>query len=278
MPRWEVSKADSGLKLNQYIKHQLGPQHSLKKIKKAIDNGGCRINGKIEKFSSARVGYGDIIDFEKSENAEGEGSILFEDAALLVYNKPANITVENLEKKLGARLVHRLDKETTGALILAKSNPVFEAMVEQFKDKQVDKTYLALVIGKPRKKSGKVENYLGKIREWQGQSLWGAVETGEYALTEWKTVESSSNYSLLECIPITGRTHQIRVHLASIGHPILGDKQYGPHQEPLYPVSRVMLHAYKLRFSHPIHHNLVEIEAAIPDDFKQAIQSLGKGL
>lgn len=279
MPRWEVSKTDSGLKLNQYLKLRLGAAFSQKQIKRVIDSGGCKINGKIEKFSSALVGYGDAIEFEMKEIVEREGSVLYEDGELLIYNKPANTTVESLEKKLGARLVHRLDKDTTGALILAKSAAIYNSMVQSFKEKQVHKTYLAIVDGQPRQKKGKIENYLGKLKSWQGQSLWGSVDpqAGEHAITEWKSLRIGPNYALLECNPITGRTHQIRAHLAEIGHPILGDKQYGERFNCLYPAPRTMLHAYKLRFPHPVMHTLMEIEAPIPEDFNQAIQTLWKG-
>lgn len=273
MPQWEVSKADSGLKLIHYLNLKLGLGLSQKQIKQAIDQGACKINGKTEKFSSALIGYGDKIDFERSGISGGEGIILYEDEAVLVYNKPANMTSETLEKKLGFRLVHRLDKDTTGALILAKNNNFYQTMVQQFRDRQVHKTYIALVDGIPKHKTGKIENHLGKLKSWQGQSLWGPVspKEGEYALTEWKCLRTGPDCALLECNPVTGRTHQIRAHLAGIGHPILGDKQYGERFRCAYPAPRTLLHAAKVEFLN------LEIEAPLPEDFNQAVKTLWKG-
>jgi len=276
--RWEVAKHESGMKLADFLKSKLGPSFSSKQIKRTIDQGQCVVNGLPERFSGAAVGYGDEISFEAGTLERVEGDILYEDDSLLIYNKPAGTTVDALEKKLKQRLVHRLDKDTTGALILAKRNSIFEAMVQQFKGKEVQKVYWAIVDGVPQIESGAVENYLGKLKEWQGQSLWGAVEPSEgvHALTYWKRLRKGPQCALMECIPVTGRTHQIRVHLAGMGHPILGDKQYGRGFRCHYPAARTLLHAAKLSFSHPVSHNPLVVEAPMPGDFDKAIADLWK--
>jgi len=279
MQHWEVGKEESGLKLADFLKQKLGPSISQKQIKRAIDQSKCSINGRPERFASVLVGYGDKIVFEAAVEPAGEGSILFEDADMLVYNKPSQMTVETLEKKVKWRLVHRLDRDTTGALIFAKRDAIFEALVLQFKKKAVQKSYLALVDGVPKKDEGRVENYLGKLKMWQGQSLWGAVvpEQGQHALTHWKCLRKGAQCALMECTPITGRTHQIRAHLASIGHPILGDKQYGPAKLCKYPAPRPLLHAASLRFEHPVTHVQIVVEAPLPPDFNAAVETLWKG-
>jgi 23S rRNA pseudouridine955/2504/2580 synthase/23S rRNA pseudouridine1911/1915/1917 synthase len=171
-----------------------------------------------------------------------------------------------------------LDKDTTGALILAKQDAIFDAMVQQFKTKEVQKAYLALVDGVPQKESGTIENYLGKLKTWQGQSLWGAVDPqqGLHALTHWKRLRKGPQCALVECIPVTGRTHQLRVHLAGMGHPILGDKQYGGGFRCPYPAQRTLLHAARLSFKHPVTQAPLMVEAPLPADFNNAIAALWK--
>lgn len=276
MPLWNVSKEESGLKLIEFLKVKLG-NISTKQIKKALDSAHCSLNGRVEKFGSAIVGYGDRVGIEiiqKEKAAEGE--VLYEDTDLMVFNKPYGITVEALQKKLKHRLVHRIDRDTSGALILAKSDEVFEKLVEQFKGKLVHKIYQALLDGKLKGQEGTVENYLGKVKEWEGQSLWGSVDAdnGQLAITEWKVLKTAKDCTWVECKPITGRTHQIRVHMAGLGHPILGDKQYGQKFKCAYPALRTLLHAWKLEFTHPKTSKQIKITAPVPEDFQEAIQSL----
>ncbi len=277
MPQWNVSKEESGLKLADFIKLKLG-NVSLKQIKKSLDLARCKVNDHVEKFGSSKVGFGDSITFELAKEDKKEGSILYEDDSLLIYNKPSRITVEALEKKVQHKLVHRLDRDTTGALLFAKNVEIFENLVDQFKKKEVHKVYRALVEGVPKHPSGVINNYLGKITSWEGQTLWGEVEPskGLHAVTEWSVLREGKRCAFLECKPITGRTHQIRVHLAGLGHPILGDMQYGQKFQCKYPAPRTLLHAFKLEFKHPKKMTKVSVEAPLPDDFHEAIQILWK--
>ena len=177
------------------------------------------------------------------------------------------------------KLVHRLDRETTGALILAKQAAVFDLFVKQFKTFQVEKRYLTIVDGIIEEKKGIIENYLGKKKVYAGQTIWGAVSSpsGLYACTEWKCLKKGDKVSLLTCIPKTGRTHQIRVHMAEMGHPILGDFQYGKIFQSTYHPSRYLLHAEEIRFLHPLTGEVLCVNAPVPDDFKEALQKLFKG-
>lgn len=254
---------------------------SKKQIKRLIETNHCLVNQKMERFASAQVFSGDEVQFEAknlSKPTFQAKHILFEDPYLLVYNKPAGVATDpkgvlELLKPHGRFfLTHRLDKDTSGALILAKSSEVEEKMMEAFSSRQVKKEYLALVDGTPKGKEGVIENTLGKIGAFSGQTLYGKVaQGGKHAKTIWRRGKRGS---LLHCYPETGRTHQIRVHLSEMGHPILGDYQYGKaFKSPLRP-PRHMLHAYRLTFSHPVTGILLKIQAPIPKDFQEAMNAL----
>lgn len=271
--KWRVSSQESGWTLQQFLRHVL-PEISAKSIKRQLEQHRCRVNGRLERFSSAIVGTGDVVEFSQLEKSPSTTAVdvLFDDAYLKIVNKPAGATSESFAKP-GVILVHRLDKPTSGVFILAKTPETYQKMVTLFRNKEVEKTYLALVSGAPTQSSGKVENTLGKIHDIGGQSIWGAVQNGLYALTYWKLLAKGRKGSLVEATPITGRTHQIRVHLASLQIPLVGDAQYSGKGNYI-DGSRVMLHAHRIRFPHPLTQKIVEVTAPIPSDFKQQMQQL----
>jgi 23S rRNA pseudouridine955/2504/2580 synthase/23S rRNA pseudouridine1911/1915/1917 synthase len=212
--------------------------------------------------------------------------VLYEDEALLVFDKPVGINCdENGVLKLlnkedpSLLLVHRLDRDTTGVLLLAKNRQIFENLVEQFKRFQVYKHYLAIVDGLVSQSRGVIENFLGKKHAYAGQTIWGAVDATEGlpAKTEWHCLNKGADASLLVCVPKTGRTHQIRVHMAEMGHPILGDFQYGKEFQCVYRPSRMLLHAEEIRLRHPLTGKSLSFRAQLPDDFKNAQQGLFRG-
>ena len=172
-----------------------------------------------------------------------------------------------------------MDRETTGVLILAKEKGVFDNLVEQFKHFQVQKRYLTIVDGQVEQPKGIIENYLGKKRSYAGQTIWGSVQQskGLYASTEWIRLKKGKSVTLMACYPKTGRTHQIRVHMAEIGHPILGDFQYSKEFECRYRPTRYLLHSEEITFQHPLTGEALFLKAPIPDDFKKAQQKLFKG-
>lgn len=269
--RWEVSKQESGLKLQAFLKEKLGEGYSARQIKKLIEEKGCKVNGRIERFASSVLGEGDKVEWLHAEPVKSarwqveRARILYEDSFLFIYDKPASITSENLAALLPEYfLAHRLDKETSGILIFAKSEEVRDMMFELFRKHEVRKSYLALVNGTPKEDSGVVENFLGKVREYQGQSIWGEVpeKRGLWAYTEWHVVERGKGKTLLRCLPKTGRTHQIRVHLSSIGLPIVGDYQYG--REFTEHASRHLLHAEEVGFVHPKTREHITVKAPRP--------------
>ena len=213
--------------------------------------------------------------------------IIYEDSDLLVLNKPAGLTVHKtsptdkqttlvdwlLEKypqikevgdpirtpsgSNGASdpyrpgIVHRLDKETSGLMVVAKTQVAFSYLKEQFQTKKMKKQYLALVFGQLKNQSGLIDKPLGKLGTKQTTQIKGKTELDvKEAQTEYKVLEEYNGFSLLEVRPLTGRTHQIRVHLNSIGHPIVGDSLYGGKHHPRPAgLERMFLHAQKLEFT-----------------------------
>lgn len=278
MNKWRVTAKESGWTLLQFLRHVM-PDLSAKRIKRELEGHRCQVNGRLERFSSTKVGTGDEIAFSISDEKGPRSSkilqIVYEDEALKIINKPSGLSVETLAKEIkDAVLVHRLDKPTSGLLILAKSESVFQNMVALFRDKQVEKTYLALVSGKVTAPNGKIENFLGKIHSMRDQAIWGAVEKGQYALTYWKRALEGKKGTLLEVQPVTGRTHQIRTHMASIGLPLAGDAQYGVGKG-FIEAPRVMLHAYRLRFPHPTNFSIVDVVVNPPEDFISQMNKMG---
>lgn len=272
--KWRVTAEQSGSTLQNFLRSHC-PQFSAKAIKRQLDAHRCLVNGRLERYSSTIVGTGDLVEFNPQEvgtpNVDKKESVLYEDKFLKIISKPSGAPSESFAKE-GLLLVHRLDKPTSGVFILARSESVYLKMVELFRKKSVEKTYLAIVEGALSENEGKIENFLGKIHERGGLSIWGAVEKGLHALTYWKTVCKNSKGALLEVTPVTGRTHQIRTHLASLGVPIVGDQQYG-YQGSNVP--RAMLHAYRIRFPHPMTSAVVSVAAPLPEDFNEQLKKRG---
>ena len=276
------------MRLLQFLRENCPEAPSVKMIKRAIDGKLCTVNNRTETFSSFTLSENDTVvlrsaAFEKpAESAAVKIPILYEDRELLIVAKPAGIVSDNKSLRKcfpeykDLELVHRLDKETTGALILAKNLKAKEKMAALFKERTIRKLYLAIVDGVMEKDEGSIDNFLGKKNTFQGQTVYGSVERkdGQRALTQWQCLKRGKSASVVRCEPFTGRTHQLRVHLSSMGHPILGDIQYGKkficHLRP----QRNLLHAYSIAFKHPTTHKEIKVVAPIPLDFKEALADL----
>ncbi len=254
---------------------------SGKFLRKALDANLCKVNGKVERFGSRELHPGDTVDLAPNwerllEKSDQKIEIAYEDDFFKIIVKPAGFTCtdDEVRKIFGPRhfLVHRLDKPTTGLLILAKSLEVKGEMIELFADKRVQKGYLALIDGHPKVMRGVIENRLGKKGSFEGQTIWGSVSNGQSAMTRWKVLEKGKNASLVFCEPITGRTHQIRVHMAEMNHPILVDRQYAKRFRASVFAPRVMLHAYELCFT--FRGKEIHLTAKIPDDFREVMRAL----
>lgn len=216
--------------------------------------------------------------------------VLFEDASLFVINKPPGIVVNRAESvkeetiqdwvektyhifiENRAGIVHRIDKETSGCLLIAKTPESFIELQRQFKDREIKKTYVAIVHGKLVPEEGEIRAPVGRL-PWN-RERFGIVPGGKDAITKYKVVRSTNEMSLVKLYPETGRTHQIRVHLKYINHPIVGDYLYAGRKTSRSDraiVGRVMLHAWKISFIHPVTRAQVDVEAPIPDDMSNVI-------
>ena|SRR3989344_3617321 len=226
-----------------------------------------------------------------------KGMILYEDKEILVVNKPAGLLVhpagKSKEKTLvdfllkkypeiknvgdpsaggltRPGIVHRLDKETSGVLIVAKTQRAFDFLKKQFQDRSIKKKYLALVWGKIKRERGMIDSPIGRSRNDARRRLSGHRADGKLreALTEYKVLKRGEKMTLLEVYPRTGRTHQIRVHLAGIGHPVVGDKLYAPQRKDF---SRLALHAVSIKLKN-LTGKEIKIEAPIPSDLKKVFR------
>jgi 23S rRNA pseudouridine1911/1915/1917 synthase len=294
-----VEKISRGSRIDRYLANAL-PQFSRTRLQQLIRAGLVRLNGNATRTSEI-LRNGDHIELfeppaEKTEN-EPEPiplDILFEDEDLIVINKPAGLVVHpgagqrshtlvnallyycpNLSGIGGKErpgIVHRLDKETSGCLVVAKNDQTHRGLSLQFAGRTVEKVYLVLAVGKLDKGSGVIEADIGRHAVHR-QRMTIARARGRTAKTEYRVIRSSDNASLVECRLHSGRTHQIRVHLHHLGHPVLGDKVYAPKFAKNFP--RQMLHAWKLGFEHPRTQEWKNFEVPLPEDFTAALRSVG---
>jgi len=272
---FKVSPREKGRRLLAFLREKCRDAPSVKALKRSIEGKLCRINGKIETFSTHILKAGDTVEIEIDREApvRFKPLLLWEDDQLAAYDKPAGVVCE--PKAFPGRLIHRLDKETSGVVLVAKNAKVLEQMIELFREKKIRKEYLAIVDGLVRNKTKTITSKLAPIHHFQGQTVYGSSAKGQEALTEWELIGVGTKCSLLLCKPITGRTHQLRVHLKEAGHPIVGDYQYTRVFQCPCKAKRQLLHAYKIRFPHPITNREVEVIAPIPPDFIEALEAVG---
>jgi len=292
---FNVSENDAKLRLDHFLAKRL-PQYSRSRLQQLIRNGFVRLNGASTRPRQI-VRAGDKIDVRESPVEQIETrpqriplDILFEDDDLIVINKPAGLivhpgagqrehtlvnallshctTLSGIGGKERPGIVHRLDKETSGCLVVAKNDLAHRELSRQFADRTVEKIYLALVAGKLRKPAGVIEERIGR-HPVHRQRMSVTTKRGRTAKTEYRVVRSNEEASLIECRLHSGRTHQVRVHLHHLGHPVLGDKVYGARLVKNFP--RQMLHAWKLAFRHPQTGEWKQFQASVPDDFKEAV-------
>ncbi|HWY39993.1 MAG TPA: RluA family pseudouridine synthase [Chthoniobacterales bacterium] len=293
-----VSKEGGRLRLDQFLARELS-KFSRSRIQALIRSLNVTLNG-----SPARprdlVRAGDRIEVNEPPpekiDIRPEAiplDVLYEDDELIVINKPAGLVVHpgagqrehtlvnallhrfpklsGIGGKQRPGIVHRLDKETSGCLVVAKTDEAHRRLSAQFAERTVEKVYLALVAGKLRKSAGTIEEKIGR-HPVHRQRMSVASRRGRAAKTAYRVLNSSTEMSLVECRLHSGRTHQIRVHLHHLGHPVLGDKVYGGKLARAFP--RQLLHAWKLAFEHPRTGEWKKFEAPAPPDFQRAANSL----
>lgn len=266
-------------KIVSFLQSVLPEAISGKMVRRLLEASLCRVNGRVERFGSARLERGDIVELSPSWKSVASVSIkpkfktLYEDADLVLVDKPVGwvCSVENCRRTFGSlELVHRLDKDTTGVLALAKTPKALRYFTDLFARREVEKEYLAIVDGIPKEEEGIRTSYLVRKFLLEGQTIWGSGSKGLYAETRWKRIAFGKCSSLLLCQPHTGRTHQIRVHLSEMGHPILVDRQYAAKFKSPFFATRPLLHAHRLAFK-----NGPAIESPLPIDIRDALFALG---
>jgi RluA family pseudouridine synthase len=233
-------------------------------------------------MASVVVVKGDLIDISPGEakKRRHECSIVYDDPWMFVINKPPGITVEqkSIEQVVNqpCYLVHRLDKDTSGLLIIAKEPNMASLLELLFRERSIKKQYLAIVDGELKEKHGIIRWSLKLKKKVHGGVYWGIADdgSGKAAYTEFTRVIAKNDASLVHLVPMTGRTHQLRVHMASLGAPILGDYQYADQFRCAMRPARHLLHAWKLTIPHPLLGEEMAWTAPLPKDMEEAARAL----
>lgn len=301
----KVQEKDSGKRIDILAVAETGITRS--QIQRLIKKGFLLVDSRAVS-QNYRVKAGDVIVLA-APSCSGEHliaeaipvEILYMDEHLVVVNKPSGMVVypaaghnrgtlinallyycKRLEAPGGPLrpgVVHRLDKDTSGVMVVALDSATYYDLAEQFKQRTINRRYVALIYGNPKENSGQISLAIGRS-ETDRKKMSTRVRRGKEALTIWKVIEKFRRASLIEAKLRTGRTHQIRVHFASIGHPVLGDRTYGKKIEietkerEALTFPRQMLHAESLGFIHPVTGEYLEFHSPVPDDMEERIKQL----
>jgi 23S rRNA pseudouridine1911/1915/1917 synthase len=303
--RTEIRVDQGAMRLDKFLADRL-PDLSRSAAQRLIDRGQITVNGEPVK-ASYKVRSGDLVSAllpeEETAGLVAESiplNIVYEDQFLLVVDKPPGMVVHPAPGHASGTLVnallaycpelaagrddrpgivHRLDRDTSGLILVAKGEKVRKALQRQFKERQVYKAYLALLEGHLQPAWGRIEAPLG--RDPDHRQRMAVLAGGREAVTEYHVLEQFSHavgpaagdYTLVEAEPRTGRTHQIRVHFTSIGHPVVGDPTYGRLRLRL-PAPRQFLHAQRLGIRHPVSRQRLELKAPLPADLESVLELL----
>lgn len=307
--RVEFHVEDVSGRIDKYLTGRMGDV-SRSEVQRYIADGQVTVNGELAK-ASYKVQRGDrIVVFVPAPMEQDLVAelipldVVFEDEHLLVVNKPPDMVVHPAPGHAGGTLVnallarvpelasaggerpgivHRLDRDTSGLILVARNEKVRRALQRQFKEREVHKAYLALVHGLVQPSWARIEAPIA--RDPAHRQRMAVVRGGREAITEYHVLEAFSHqigsaageYCLVRAEPHTGRTHQIRVHMASIGHPLVGDTVYGPRRRTHLPLARQFLHAEQLRFHHPVGGRQIELQVPLPPDLQKVLDLLRLG-
>jgi len=306
-----VTGRDQGRRIDQCLS-ETDLHLSRSQVKILIEKGQILLNRKGTK-PSARLKSGDVVSGTLPEpeplSLKPEPiplSILYEDSSIIVLDKPPGIVVHpapgnpsgtlvnallhhckdlsGINGMLRPGIVHRLDKDTSGVMVVAKNDEAFQQLTRQFKNRTIEKAYWAVVYGRFHQDEGLIDAAIGR-HPGQRKRMSTRTRKGRQAITRWRVSERLDGFTLLEILPLTGRTHQIRVHLSSMGHPLLGDPLYGRKGKPgtihdpvlkecLRRMNRQALHAHRLEFTHPRTGERVQFISPLPQDIKEVLDFL----
>ena len=299
--KFHLTQAAENMRLDQFLAEQL-PEYSRSYLQKLVKNGNISLDGNVIKVNKTPlpingVIVADIPEIGNSAAPEAEEfsfELLYEDDFMAIINKPAGIVVHpapgnpdgtvvnailsrypelrSAELPDGSRpgIVHRLDKDTSGCLAIARTPAAQSKLCEAFAERETGKIYLALTAGIPQEKKGRIENLIGR-HPVNRQKMAIVERNGKTAVSEYEVIAEGMlnkvKTALVKVRIYTGRTHQIRVHLASLGCPVLGDELYGG-AKVCSSVPRQMLHAWKLKVPHPVSGEMIKVQAPIPEDIE----------
>jgi 23S rRNA pseudouridine1911/1915/1917 synthase len=288
--RLEVPANAIGVRLDRFLAEPLG---SRARAQALIDSERVRVDGRL-RAKSHQVAPGEVIEaWPETGAAEVEAavdapfSIAFEDDSLLIVDKPAGVVVHPARghwtgtlaqaiaghgagggEEWRAGIVHRLDRDTSGLLVVAKNDEVHRALKTALSARELRREYLALVEGRPSARTGTIDAPIGRHRR-ERKLMSIDTDDGREARTHFEIERALPTSTLLRVVLETGRTHQIRVHLAAIGHPVCGDRQYGTAGR--YGLERQFLHAARLAFAHPVTDEPIDVSSPLPDDLAAAL-------
>ncbi len=303
---FHASSEDAGVRLDRFLSSK-SPDISRTRLQRYIKEGRVLVNGTRVAVPRTRISEGDEVAVNvpapRPLSLEPQAitlDIVFEDQDIIVVNKPAGMVVhpgaghesgtlvhallhhcsdlEGIGDALRPGIVHRLDMDTSGLIIIAKNSMAHHSLISQFAERTTSKRYVAIVAGYLRDKSGTIDAPVGR-HPVHRKKMAANVRNGREAVTHWKVLKELKGASIIEARIVTGRTHQIRVHMASIGHPLLGDSLYGGPaivklQGKSVNVARQMLHAAYLRVRHPGTGETVEWEVPLPPDMQAVLAKL----
>ncbi|EQB02661.1 ribosomal large subunit pseudouridine synthase D [Sphingobium quisquiliarum P25] len=303
-----IGEAQQGLRLDKALADLL-PGLSRERLKALIVEGQVTAGGRSLN-PSLKVAAGQTFAIALPAPVEAEAvaqdiplSIVHEDADLIVIDKPAGLVVHPAAGNLDGTLVnallhhcrgqlsgiggvarpgivHRIDKDTSGLLVVAKSDKAHEGLAQQFKDHSIDRLYAAIVYGIPQTAAGTVDTWIGRSDSDRKKMAVHREGRGKHAVTHYRVVERLRGAALVECRLETGRTHQVRVHMAHLGHPLIGDPVYGRDRKGFKSIletlgfKRQALHAKRLGFIHPVTGEKLSFDSALPTDMQELLRQI----
>ncbi len=287
----------SGVRIDVYLADKLGWTRS--RVKKLCDDGFVFVNEKAAKSNKIlKLGEEVSLTLPDNKNLDLEPEnipldIVYQDDDVAVINKPQGLTVHagngtngstlvnallyHLDNLSGINgvirpgIVHRIDKNTSGLLVVAKNDAAHISLAKQLEDKTCSRIYVALLEGVLKDDKGRIATFIG--RNPKDRTKMAVLSSGREAITDYKVIKRYENYTLCEFSLKTGRTHQIRVHAKHLGHPIVGDKEYG-YKNQKFKLNGQLLHAMRLKFIHPTKNCPVEFSCPLPDYFEKILKSI----
>lgn len=294
-----VEQKDDGLRIDAYLR--ANTELSRSRVSALMTEGAVSVDDEVQTKPSFKVAAGQqitlVIPQVRSVDIVPQNiplDILYQDADVVVVNKPCGMVVHpaagnedrtlvnallyhvhdlsGIGGEMRPGIVHRLDKDTSGLILIAKNDRAHTALGEQFKERSMEKHYRAVAFGHFKEQAGLIDAPIA--RHPVDRKKMAVMPDGKPSQTEWRVLEQMKGATYLDVHLLTGRTHQIRVHMHAVGHPLLGDRIYAPNIKTSVHIPRLMLHAYSLAFTHPTTGERIQLEAPLPEKFETTLEKL----